>query len=896
MNAEKKRNAELQKREKQLKAQIDNLITDSLGLLKTRLKELGIQAKTPPEFIEKAKGIVSSHHELQKNKLSLEREIRQLEAERDTLIASKEQELIEKYTKERKDLHPSKIREYVKRELEMTTNGMSTVVAPLLNKLSDVTFTKCSSSAAMVTSAVSGAGAGAVGASAAGAGGAGPSSISEQITTQIRKRPREQIHKQRDWPEKRAKTGSAADWPSSSSSTSMAKIEENNPEALAKKILEQGRSLEKSSHHRTSAATLTISPTKGSNHKSSFPPHHLGAPGVEVRKIEPPSSSPPPPAAAASSSFNRHPAKPGGVHIQPTPPPPATATAPSHPTSRSAGLVVDLPKIDISMSMGAATTSSSNNGPPQAQPPLVLPPHPDSRSQSSDHTDDLTFAKSKMSATPRAEQFEDRLKSIIHSVLSSDAPEGGTSHHPKARGPPPAAHSSHLPSPVPPPPPPPPQAQPQQPAAHPPPHHPHHPAPPAAHSRMLPSPSSSSSQQPGPMFSPVKRELPMHLPPPPSTHAHPGGPPPPPRFHHAPAAPRPPPQSAAPAPPPPPPPAAHHYPPVSSPYAPPTSSPYAPPPPPPPSHAHHMKLPPRSSPSQQHHHQLPPQQQQPPHHPHQQHHHPHRQSPSSHRTMGDLIAGELERNMPPQQQHIPSSQSRHHPPPPSPPAHSRSSSRPYVEPAGIPGNPREYLPRAENHTMHRMSQVIEDSIRGHVKASELEGLACPRTTKSPERERERERLPPTSSASSSSLRPPSSRADYPAMEGLAARFGPYMESASKRDRIDHPIPPPPPSSTTSSSQHRTLPPSGGSRGGLPPPPPPPVSSPMSFHDARRPPSASHSSRPPQPSALPSPPVLPPKKQHLDDHPDYRLPKGTVFPSITFNFIALGTHTVMFSLK
>ena len=236
----------------------------------------------------------------------------------------------------------------------MTTNGMSAAVAPLLNKLSDVTFTKCSSSAAMVTSAVSASGAGA-GSAASGVGGAaGSASISEQITTQIRKRPREQIHKQRDWPEKRAKTGSsAADWPSSST-TSMAKIEDRDPEALAKKILEQGRSLEKSSHHRTSAATLTISPTKGTNHKSSFPPHHLGAPGVEVRKIEPPSSSPPP--TSAASSFNRHPAKPGGVHIQP--PPPVTSAAPAHPTSRSAGLTVDLPKFDISMSMGAATTSS----------------------------------------------------------------------------------------------------------------------------------------------------------------------------------------------------------------------------------------------------------------------------------------------------------------------------------------------------------------------------------------------------------------------------------------------------------------------------------------------------------------------------------------------------------
>jgi len=180
--------------------------------------------------------------------------------------------------------------------------------------------------------------------------------------------------------------------------------------------------------------------------------------------------------------------------------------------------------------------------------------------------------------------------------------------------------------------------------------------------------------------------------------------------------------------------------------------------------------------------------------------------------------------------------------------------------------------------MLRMSQVIEDSIRGHVvKASELEGLACPRT-KSPERERER--FPPavptsSASASSSSLRPPSSRADYPAMEGLAARFGPYMESVNKRDhqRPEHqipPPPPPPPPSSTTSPQHRSLP--SGSRGGLPPPPLPPVSSPMSFHDARRPPSSSHSNRPPQPSPLPSPPVLPPKKQHLDDHPDYRLPR------------------------
>ena len=64
IECEKKTKHELLKREKQLKAQIDNLISDSLSLLKQRLGELGIQAKTPPEFIEKAKGIVCQHHEI----------------------------------------------------------------------------------------------------------------------------------------------------------------------------------------------------------------------------------------------------------------------------------------------------------------------------------------------------------------------------------------------------------------------------------------------------------------------------------------------------------------------------------------------------------------------------------------------------------------------------------------------------------------------------------------------------------------------------------------------------------------------------------------------------------------------------------------------------------------
>ncbi len=51
---ERERKDQLTKRVKQLEIQIDNLIQDSLGLLKARLRELGISADTPTDFIKKA--------------------------------------------------------------------------------------------------------------------------------------------------------------------------------------------------------------------------------------------------------------------------------------------------------------------------------------------------------------------------------------------------------------------------------------------------------------------------------------------------------------------------------------------------------------------------------------------------------------------------------------------------------------------------------------------------------------------------------------------------------------------------------------------------------------------------------------------------------------------------
>ena len=89
---------------------------------------------------------------------------------------------------------------------------------------------------------------------------------------------------------------------------------------------------------------------------------------------------------------------------------------PSQQQQQQRSGLVDLPKMEMNMSLAV----SSGMG-PMSESALVLPPHPPSRSASSELNDDVTFSSSKMSATPRAEQFETRLKNIIQSVLAGDA-------------------------------------------------------------------------------------------------------------------------------------------------------------------------------------------------------------------------------------------------------------------------------------------------------------------------------------------------------------------------------------------------------------------------------------------------------------------------------------------
>lgn len=263
------------------------------------------------------------------------------------------------------------------------------------------------------------------------------------MSTQIRKRPRDQTNRQKDWPEKRHKAFSSPNTSGTIKDTSptkqgnwshseVNKIEEKNPEILAKKIMEQGRCLEKS---KSSEALSVLSPRSVNNVTHGIAPSG----GVEVRKLE-----------TADSHFNRSNRSPSSIqqssalnvtsprntlqhqsssndaytnHDRSLPVQHMTNynrdrnlgcnINPLNDKSPTSSALVDLPKVDLKLSINntssdpmansiaAAMASASRHAPALSQshkePPLVLPPHPTSRSHSSDgHTgEDMTFASTK---------------------------------------------------------------------------------------------------------------------------------------------------------------------------------------------------------------------------------------------------------------------------------------------------------------------------------------------------------------------------------------------------------------------------------------------------------------------------------------------------------------------
>lgn len=324
---EKDRNKKLKSRAAQLEKQIKVLIDDSVALLKARMSELGINATSPVDLLAKAKEIVCRHKELQAKASKLQGQVAKLENEKDHLSMQRSAEVCEKYigTDAAKDLSPSMAQEYILREISSTLTQRKKLRNEV-QKLEDevVTLHKVGEERKQNQALMS--------------------SRQQQAPAKISRKSREYRARSQDWPEV----------------PDIAKIEEQNPEILAQKILETGRKIE--------ASKLSAMSNKAPQYPNTNKPPSNGQRGLVRNNM-------PAPMPVTKRQKTTHPYPTMG-----TPNPP---------------------------------NASSNT------------PNPNQKHQE----------------TPRI-NFEDRLKSIITSVLNEDHPTG-----PKQTNPPRFPYNSGIPAP-----------------------------------------------------------------------------------------------------------------------------------------------------------------------------------------------------------------------------------------------------------------------------------------------------------------------------------------------------------------------------------------------------------------------------------------------------------------
>lgn len=243
---EKERNKNLLNRVNQLEKQIKVLIDDSVALLKARMNELGIEMTSQNDLLAKAKEIVGRHKDLQVTAAKLQAQVGQLEREHNHLVMNQVQFLASKYSKgEQVELNPQTSQELVLKEIASTlshrkklkdkltsleqdmqtiengaTNASNSNSYPAEDKrLTTITPVHLLPTNANVhpptnyTSATI---------------SLAPPSKPAPTTTKSQRKSRESRARSQEWP----------DIPD------VGKIEENNPEILAQKILETGRQIE----------------------------------------------------------------------------------------------------------------------------------------------------------------------------------------------------------------------------------------------------------------------------------------------------------------------------------------------------------------------------------------------------------------------------------------------------------------------------------------------------------------------------------------------------------------------------------------------------------------------------------------------------------------------------
>ncbi|XP_072757242.1 histone-lysine N-methyltransferase, H3 lysine-79 specific isoform X3 [Anoplolepis gracilipes] len=265
---ERERNSKLQSRAAQLEKQIKVLIDDSVALLKARMTELGINATSPGDLLMKAKEIVHRHKQLQTRASKLQAQVAKMETDQTKLVALRHQELQEKYNGHGSvngitNPPQSLTQDCILKEISATLSQrkrLHSQVSKLEHELNVLERTTNEKQVA---------------------------AIAQQQRDMIGSKHSQNLHHQQQGgkngtPRKNREVRSRSqEWPDV---PDIGKIQENNPEILAQKILETGRQIEAgripqrqstngNSNSRTKLpqASLSFSNTSSANSSTQSP-------------------------------------------------------------------------------------------------------------------------------------------------------------------------------------------------------------------------------------------------------------------------------------------------------------------------------------------------------------------------------------------------------------------------------------------------------------------------------------------------------------------------------------------------------------------------------------------------------------------------------------------------
>ncbi|XP_049880326.1 histone-lysine N-methyltransferase, H3 lysine-79 specific isoform X2 [Pectinophora gossypiella] len=216
IDKEKERNQKLKSRASQLDKQISVLISDSVALLKARMSELGIHANNTVDLLAKAKEIVGRHKELQSKASKLQAQVNNIEAEQAVLIKQRTFEITEKYRQlghipPDTEVTQNMAHDCILKEISATLAHRKRLHAQVGHLQSEIVqLERASEQQKVVATTVP------------------VATVKPHTVNNKPRKSREHRSRSQEWP----------DVPD------IGKIEENNPELLAQKILETGRQIE----------------------------------------------------------------------------------------------------------------------------------------------------------------------------------------------------------------------------------------------------------------------------------------------------------------------------------------------------------------------------------------------------------------------------------------------------------------------------------------------------------------------------------------------------------------------------------------------------------------------------------------------------------------------------